>query len=127
MSDLEPASEIRGKTMRWSWTTGPTKGATHEHVFGADGTVEWRAVETDPRAPEKPARGKRRPPARRRAEPKTRYAAMRLAPGLYLVSYLGRSGYTLTVALDFGTRELQGIASGAKESHPVRGTFEVVK
>ena len=36
-------------------------------------------------------------------------------------------GYTLTVAVDFGTHEIQGIASGAKDWNPVRGTFEVVE
>jgi hypothetical protein len=43
-----------------------------------------------------------------------------------LVSYLAGSGYTLTVALDFRSHRVVGVASGAKEWFPVRGTFEVV-
>jgi hypothetical protein len=35
------------------------------------------------------------------------------------------SGYTLTVALDLLRGRAVGIASGAKEWFPVRGTFEV--
>ena len=113
--------------MRWTWTAGPTKGATHEHVFHEDGTVEWRAIESGARrtAPKAPA--KRKPAGKRTPDAKPEYAAMRLGPGLYLVSYLGSSGYTLTVALDFGTREIQGVASGAHAWHPVRGTFETTR
>jgi hypothetical protein len=124
MTDVPRAPEISGKTMRWAWTTGPTKGAIHEHVFHENGTVELRAVDSGGlRA--RPAT--KRKPAARRAAAKPAYAAMRLAPGLYLVSYLASSGCTLTVAIDFGTREIQGIASGAKDWNPVRGTFEIVE
>jgi len=127
MSQVQQAPEIRGKTMRWTWTAGPTKGATHEHVFHEDGTVEWRAVDSAIPPARAPAPGKRKPTAKRAAEAKPEYAALRLAPGLYLVSYRADSGYTLTVALDFGTREMQGFASGATAWHPVRGTFEVIR
>lgn len=127
MSQVLRAPEVRGKTMRWTWTAGPTKGATHEHEFRDDGTVEWRAVESGAPGPRPRAPAKRKPAAKRAAESKPEYAALRLAPGLYLVSYRADSGYTLTVALDFGTREMQGFASGAKDWYPVRGTFEVIR
>jgi len=45
MSHEKQAAEIRGKTIRLTWTEGPTKGATHEHVFHEDGTVEWHSME----------------------------------------------------------------------------------
>ena len=32
---------IRGKTIQFQWTEGPTTGITYEHVFHPDGTVEW--------------------------------------------------------------------------------------
>jgi hypothetical protein len=127
MSQGLQAPEVRGKTMRWTWTAGPTKGATHEHEFHEDGTVEWRALDGAP-GPRARASGKRgKPAAKRAAEAKPEYAALRLAPGLYLVSYRADSGYTLTVALDFGTREMQGFASSATAWHRVRGTFEVIQ
>ena len=46
--------------------------------------------------------------------------------GIYLVSYLAPSGFTLTVALNFHDSKIVGFASGAKEWHPIQGTFEVV-
>jgi hypothetical protein len=106
------AAEIRGKTIRLTWTEGPTKGATHEHVFHADGTVEWRALEGS----QKGDMTKERP----------EYGAMKVADGVYAVSYLAGSGYTLTVVLNFQEKRMVGFASGAKEWYPVRGTFEVV-
>jgi hypothetical protein len=100
MVDLAQADPIRGRTIRLTWTEGPTKGKTHEHVFHADGTVEW---------------GKER----------VRYSAMRAGGEVWAMSYLSLSGYTLTVALNFGDRTMVGFASNEKEWHPLRGTFEV--
>ena len=39
------SDQINGKTIRLSWTDGPTKGTTQEHVFHKDGTVEWHSIE----------------------------------------------------------------------------------
>lgn len=58
---------VRGKTLRWTRTEGPTAGKSHEHVFADDGTVSWRAVgegapvgkaakDTHPTLPLQPAR-----------------------------------------------------------------------
>jgi hypothetical protein len=112
MTQVQRAAEIRGKTMRWAWTEGPTQGKTHVHVFHEDGTVEW----SDAEAPQKDG------PANERVE----YAAIQVADDVYVVSYLATSGYTLTVVLNFKNSKLVGFASGAKDWHPVQGTFEVV-
>jgi hypothetical protein len=112
MKHIDRAEAIRGKTVRLTWTEGPTQGATHEHVFHQDGTVEWH----DAGGAEKGAAAKERPP----------YAAVEVADGVYAVSYLAASGYTLTVVLNFRDRKVVGFASSAKDWHPVRGSFEVV-
>jgi MoaF N-terminal domain len=118
----EPSRDpaIRGKTIQFRWTEGPTKGVTHEHVFHPDGTVEWHDTK-----PSQSAEGKRD----RQSGPPERpaYAAVAVADGAYVVSYLAASGYTLTVVLNFQNRQLIGFASSAKEWFPVRGTFEVVQ
>lgn len=118
MSQVQRASEIRGKTMLWKWTDGPTRGMTHEHVFHDDGTVEWRA-----------AGAKKKDGDRKTDETKEKpeYAAMKVADGVYAVSYQAPSGFTLTVALNFHDHRMVGIASGAQEWYPVAGTFEIVQ
>jgi hypothetical protein len=105
---------VRGKTVRFTWLDGPTKGKVHEHVFHEDGTVEWHDA-----GGAKAASGAKaeRPP----------YAALDVADDVCAVSYLAPSGFTLTVVLNFKTRRLVGFASGGKEWHPVGGTFEVVR
>jgi len=113
MPDVQRAPAIRGKTIRLTWTDGPTKGTTHEHVFHDDGTVEWR----DAGNPQKGGSPKERP----------EYAAIRVADDIYAVSYLAPSGYTLTVVLNLRERKMVGFASSSKEWHPVQGTFEVAK
>jgi hypothetical protein len=112
MEQIDRAEAIRGKTVRLTWTEGPTRGATHEHVFHQDGTVEWR----DAGGAGQGAAAKERPA----------YAAMEAADGVYVVSYLAASGYTLTVVLNFRDLRVVGFASSAKDWHPVRGRFEVV-
>ena len=118
MTEPDRDSAIRGKTIRFRWTDGPTKGTTHEHVFHEDGTVVFHDVgaskpsspDAAPRAPERPA-----------------YAASKVTDGVYVVSYLAPSGYTLTVVLNFGNQRLIGFSSSAKDWFPVGGTFEVVR
>ena len=104
------AKSLAGRTLRWTFDDGPTAGKTYEHVFHPDGTVTYRQVD----APAKPAG------ARPAAGPK--YASWEVAPGTHLVSYLGDSGYTLTVAVNLATRRCFGVASNEKEWHPVTGT-----
>jgi hypothetical protein len=122
MTNVHRAAEVRGKTIRFAWLDGPTKGKTHEHVFHDDGTVEWR----DANAPQ-PAAQAVRASGDATAKPRVEYAAVKLADEVYLVSYRSNEGYTLTVALDFGDHRITGFASGAKDWHPVSGTFEVVE
>jgi hypothetical protein len=111
MEHIDRAEAIRGKTVRLTWTEGPTRGATHEHVFHQDGTVEWHDAGAG-----KGGAAKERP----------HYAAVEVADGIYAVSYLAASGYTLTVVLNFRDQKVVGFASSAKDWHLVRGRFEVV-
>jgi hypothetical protein len=43
------------------------------------------------------------------------------------VSYLSKSGYTLTVALNLENLRCYGIASNNEAWYPVTGTLEIVK
>lgn len=105
------ADAIRGRKIRFNWSDGPTKGARHDHEFHKDGSVEYRGA--DATKDEKWTREKE-------------YSAAQVSDDVYLVSYLGSAGYTLTVALNFKDNRMVGIASGAKDWHPVEGSFEVL-
>jgi SAM-dependent methyltransferase len=110
MKDLQTAVAIQGKTIRFTWTDGPTKGLTHEHIFHQDGTVEWHDITASRGSP------REKPP----------YAAIKVTEDVHVVSYLSpSSGYTLTVVLNFQNRRVVGFASSSKDWHPVQGTFEV--
>ncbi len=112
MADDRQADLVQGKTINLTWTEGPTKGETHQHVFNTDGSVDYRKL-TDDKAKGKMTHEKK-------------YGAVKVADDVYVVSYLGSSGYTLTVVLNFRDHTTAGFASGAKEWFPVKGTFEVV-
>jgi phenolic acid decarboxylase len=97
--------------MLFHWTEGPTKGKTYEHVFHQDGTVEYYAA-----GAERKGSSKELP----------EYAAVKVTDGVYAVSYLALSGYTLTTVLNFDDHRMVGFASGANDWHPVQGTFQIV-
>lgn len=103
---------IRGRTIRWTWSEGPTAGVTHEHVFGNDGTLTWRVLSG---------------PQEGHSADEKEYEVFEVSETVYAVSYLAASGYTLTVVLNFETGEMFGFASGQDQWFPGRGTFEVVR
>jgi hypothetical protein len=112
----DPIHAIRGQTIRFTWTDGPTRGKTYEHVFAEDGTVTFRDVAAG--APKADA-------SREKERPK--YEAFKVTDDVSAVSYLSSSGYTLTAVLNFRDHSMVGFASGAKEWYPVKGTFEIVR
>jgi hypothetical protein len=121
MAHTKLAPAIRGKTIRLTWTEGPTKGSTYEHVFHEDGTVEWHGIDASGQK-QKPAQPKDAASKPERAE----YGTFEVADDIYAVSYLAPSGYTLSVILNFHDHHMVGFASGAKEWYPLQGTFEVM-
>jgi phenolic acid decarboxylase len=112
MPDDRRADRISGKTLRFTWDDGPTKGETHEHVFHKDGSVEYQKV-TDGAQKGKPTREKK-------------YAAVKVTDDVYVISYLAASGFTLTTVLNFDDDTIVGFASNDKQWFPIKGTFEAV-
>ena len=108
------SKRVGGTTVRFTWTSGPTQGKAHDHRFGEDGQVEWRSAATEGTQPSV-GEGER-----------ARYAALDVSDDVCLVSYLAKSGYTLTVALNFADGTLLGVASNDKTWTPVGGAFEVL-
>jgi hypothetical protein len=123
MGSSMTSAKVTGKTVRLSWTEGPTKGTTQAHHFFADGTVEWHSEAGD-----KPASqaGANKDAAKKKPE-RPKYMAADIGADACLVSYLSQSGYTLTVALNFGDGSTVGVASNEKTWVPVRGSFELAK
>jgi hypothetical protein len=105
MPDKIPLS-LAGKTQQWKFSQGPATGMTYEHTFNGDGTVSFRDVKDPPKPNVKAT---------------TKYASYEVAPGMHLVSYLGDSGYTLTVLVDMNKKKIYSIASNSKEWYPATG------
>jgi hypothetical protein len=111
----EQKNALAGRTFRWTFSEGPTAGKTYEHTFSADGTVVFKEV------------GGAATTGSAGAAPGVRYASFEIAPQIHLVSYLSAHGYTLTVAMNLGSKKLHGFASNDKEWYPLEGTVEVAK
>ena len=79
------SDQVRGKTIRLTWTDGPTKGTAQDHMFHADGTVEWHVAGGDKK--EKPASTDSGDKATKKAE-KPAYAGVKITDDVCLISYL---------------------------------------
>jgi hypothetical protein len=104
------ADRIRGKTIQWTFTDGPFANRSFEHSFHDDGTLEFRMLD---------GKGNGKP------TPVKKYEAASVGADVHVVSYLGPSGYALTVALDFQSGKLVAFASNEKELSLQHGTFSV--
>ena len=122
--NAKSSQSLAGQTLRWQFEGGPTAGTTYEHTFRPDGTVVWRDVSAGKKGAAAKAEGEEQQGAKPEApaQPEApEYASFEVAPKTHLVSYLSKSGYTLTVALNLDTGLCYGIASNAKEWYPLEG------
>jgi hypothetical protein len=103
------ANPITGQTLRWKFTDGPMAGKSFDHTFSRNGNVAFREVGSDPNA--KPGGA-------------GQYYVASVGQDVNVVSYLGPSGYTLTVVLDYKTSKLVAFASNEKSLTMQQGTFE---
>ena len=118
---------VRGKTIRWTYDDGPMAGKSFEHTFGEDGVVTWReSGGGDRRAPSTPSNGKQKS-GKPATEAKAKYEVAPINDDVCAVSYLSKSGFTLTSVLDFGSGTVVSFASNEKELVPQRGMFEVAE
>ncbi|MDO8772543.1 MAG: hypothetical protein Q7K57_28335 [Burkholderiaceae bacterium] len=124
MTTSKISDQVRGKTIRLTWTEGPTKGTAQDHVFHADGTVEWHEAGGDKQ--EKSSSTDSGDRAAKKAE-KPAYAGVKITDDVCLISYLSQSGYTLTVTLNFRDGTTVGVASNEETWIPVKGTFEALR
>ena len=111
MTDERKLDSLYGKTLRFTFMDGAMAGVTYDHVFHQDGTVDFSVF--DGVANGKPTHEKDS-------------AAVKVADGIFVVSYLGASGYTLTVALNLQDHKLVCFASNDKTWSQQIGTFEVL-
>jgi len=99
---------IRGNTIRWKFSDGPTANKGFEHEFRADGSLSYKMEGSD------------------KAMTEERYEATRINDNVFAVSYLASSGWTLTSILDFESGKITSFASNDKSVIVQHGTFELV-
>jgi hypothetical protein len=107
---------ITGKTLRWTYSDGPTAGKVFEHTFGTDGRVTYRMVDG----------GEVKTGATQAtAKAPVHYDVERITDDVYAVSYLAPdSGYTLTSVLDAKAGTIVSFASNETKMLVQHGTFD---
>jgi hypothetical protein len=103
---------IRGKTLQWTFSDGPMANRTFEHSFKNDGSVSFRSLD-----------GK----GDGKLTEVSKCEAATVGPDVYSASYLGPSGHTLTVVLDYRTGAMVAFASNERDLVLQHGTFHEVQ
>ncbi len=97
-----------GHTVRFTFADGPMAGKAFDHTFHKNGTVEFGP----PGGP---------------ATTSEHATVAKIADGVFLASYLGPKGYTLTVGIDTAVGKLVAISSDGKDWSKQAGSFEWVE
>jgi hypothetical protein len=101
---------FRGRTITFKFTEGAMANKAYAHTFNDEGDVTYKAAGSDGEGT--------------RAQAST---IEQLREDVWIVSYRGEGGYTLTSVLDFASNTLVAIASNDKDLSVHRGTFETAR
>jgi hypothetical protein len=102
------ATELMGKTIRWTYADGPMKGKGFEHHFTDDGTVSWKEAGGD-----QPS-----------ADSRAKYEFARISDDVYVFSYLSNHGFTLTTVVDERAGTVVSFASNEKDLIVQHGSLD---
>ena len=116
MSTDPKTDPVQGKVLRWTYDDGAMAGKTYEHMFGTDGMVRWS--EAGKKGAEKGAI------AAPDADTTAAYEVERLNDDVYVVSYLAKSGYTLTTVVDSRAGRIVSVASNEKHLTKQHGRID---
>jgi hypothetical protein len=101
------ATDMSGKTVRWTYADGPMKGKHFEHTFTGD-TVTWKEAADAKPAPDSTAK----------------YQFQRVSDQVYVISYLSNHGFTLTTVVDERSGAIVSFASNEKDLVVQHGSLE---
>jgi MoaF N-terminal domain len=101
-------ADVKGTTIRWTYSDGPMKGKGFEHHFRNDGTVTWKEA-----GDEKPS-----------ADSSATYQFVRINDDVFVFSYLSGSGNTLTTVVDEKAGTVVSFASNEKQVIVQHGSLD---
>lgn len=100
---------IPGHTFEWHWEQGAFKGAAYQVTFLKDGQLHWQGIAGG-------VIGKQ--------DREKQYQSAVIANDILMISWLEKSGYTVTIILNFSNGTCQGIVSNNSEWYPLSGKFK---
>jgi hypothetical protein len=101
---------FRGRTITFKYVDGAMANKAYAHTFSDEGDLTYKPVGSD-------GEGTRAQESR----------IEKLRDDLWVVTYRGEGGYTLTSVLDFASNQLVSIACNGEELSVHHGTFETAR
>lgn len=98
-----------GHTFEWHWEQGAFKGAAFRVSFLHDGQLQWQGIEGG-------VSGKH--------DTEKQFHSTSISKDVQMISWLEKSGYTVTIILNFSDDTCQGVVSSNSEWYPLSGKFK---
>ncbi len=108
-NDAEHAAA--GHTFEWHWEQGAFKGAAYRVSFQHDGQLQWQGIEGG-------VSGKH--------DTEKQFQSTAISTDVQMISWLEKSGYTVTIILNFSDDTCQGTVSNSSEWYPLSGKFKQI-
>jgi hypothetical protein len=100
---------VAGHTFEWHWEQGAFKGAAFQVSFLQDGQLQWQGIAGG-------VVGKH--------DSEKQYQSTVISKDIQMISWLEKSGYAVTIILNFSNGSCQGIVSNTNEWYPLSGKFK---
>lgn len=111
MANEQTIDSLSGRTLLLTFSDGPMAGVSFEYAFHADGSLTWAKMDGLKRG---------------RAMHETNCNVLKAGADVFVLSYLGSSGFTLTVVLNLALKQLVAFASNETQWHQQVGTFDFI-
>jgi len=100
---------VAGHTFQWHWEQGAFKGAAYQVSFLQDGQLQWQGIAGG-------VIGKH--------DTEKQYQSTAISKDIRMISWLEKSGYAITIILNYSDGSCQGIVSNNNEWYPLSGKFK---
>lgn len=109
---LEKGRFVHGLSITYTWGKGDFEGAKYKIDYKADGTVSWKGLEGWEKG---------------KSNTENNYYARKIANGIYTVSMLEESLWTVTLIFNTKTKKIYGCASNEKEIYKPEGVIALIE
>lgn len=110
---IKEASDLIGKTIRWTWLEGRFANSTYDNRVNADGSVWWKGLDGEEGGKEI-------------ITPAAKSTVRKVADDIFYFSWFEDNGSTVSVVVNFATGKMEGTVSKSTYWIPSTGVAKIL-